>query len=136
MLGTLLIASFKAAGETTQARLFIFQDVSRNETTMLKKQAFVGQNIAKTDSSADIIYRLLMPRTERSFAQVSFRGDGPLGGLQAIAEATGQVKGSVGNAAADPPLQPNGKLDVGSAVGQGMSNMLPHAGWKPLRLMT
>ena len=51
--------------------------------------------------------------------QVSFRGDGPLQGLQAIAEATGQVKGSVGNPLADPPLQPSGKLNVGAAVGEG-----------------
>lgn len=40
-------------------------------------------------------------------------------GLQAIAEATGQVKGSLGNPSADPPLQPSGKLDVGGAVGHG-----------------
>lgn len=52
-------------------------------------------------------------------SQVSFRGDGIIQGLQAIAEATGQVKGSIGNPAADPPLQANGKLDVGGAVGQG-----------------
>lgn len=51
--------------------------------------------------------------------QVSFRGDGNLQGVQAIAEATGQVKGSIGNHLADPPLKPNGKLDVGKAVGQG-----------------
>ena len=54
-----------------------------------------------------------------AYIQVSFRGDGIIQGLQAIAEATGQVKGSLGNPKADPPLQANGKLDVGGAVGQG-----------------
>lgn len=29
------------------------------------------------------------------------------------------MKGKVGNAAADPPLRPDGKLAVGAAVGQG-----------------
>ena len=53
------------------------------------------------------------------YGQVTFRGDGILGGVQAIAEATGQVKGKVGNPEADPPLQPSGKLDVGGAVGKG-----------------
>lgn len=59
------------------------------------------------------------PSTHGLLAQVSFRGDGPLQGVQAIAEATGQVKGSVGNPRADPPLQHSGKLNVGAAVGEG-----------------
>ena len=51
--------------------------------------------------------------------QVTFKGDGVLGGIQVIADAHGQVKGKVGNPAADPPLRPDGKLDVGGAVGRG-----------------
>ena len=51
--------------------------------------------------------------------QVTFKGDGPLGGIQVIADARGTVKGKVGNPAADPPLRPDGKLDVGTAVGRG-----------------
>lgn len=44
-----------------------------------------------------------------------------LEGIQAIAEATGMVKGKVGNPNTDPPLQPSGKLDVGGAVGRGQT---------------
>ena len=55
-----------------------------------------------------------------SWAQVSFQGNGPLANLQTIADATGLVKGKVGNPQADPPLRPDGKLDVGAAVGRGM----------------
>jgi redox-regulated HSP33 family molecular chaperone len=51
--------------------------------------------------------------------QIQFRGDGPLGGILAVADTQGQVKGKVGNPAADPPLRPDGKLAVGAAVGQG-----------------
>ena len=54
-----------------------------------------------------------------SCEQVTFRGDGILGGIQAIAGATGVVKGKIGNPEADPPLKQNGKLDVGAAVGAG-----------------
>ncbi|KAI7839699.1 hypothetical protein COHA_006506 [Chlorella ohadii] len=59
-------------------------------------------------------------RDEGERTQVTFKGDGPLGGIQVIADARGTVKGKVGNPAADPPLRPDGKLDVGTAVGRGV----------------
>ena len=55
--------------------------------------------------------------------QVTFKGNGVLGGMQIIADAHGNVKGKVGNPAADPPLRPDGKLDVGAAVGRGVSRL-------------
>ena len=54
-----------------------------------------------------------------SCLQIQFNGDGPLGGVLAIADVKGQVKGKVGNPAADPPLRPDKKLAVGAAVGRG-----------------
>ncbi|EFN52293.1 hypothetical protein CHLNCDRAFT_58899 [Chlorella variabilis] len=58
-------------------------------------------------------------REQGEKTQVTFKGDGPLAGLQVIADASGTVKGKVGNPAADPPLRPDGKLNVGQAVGRG-----------------
>lgn len=46
------------------------------------------------------------------------KGDGPIGMLTAVAESNGNVKGYVGNGQIDLPLKENGKLDVGTAVGQ------------------
>lgn len=63
-----------------------------------------------------------------SALQVTFKADGPLGGIQVIADARGMVKGKVGNPAADPPLRRDGKLDVGTAVGRG-EIMLRFCGW-------
>jgi len=58
--------------------------------------------------------------------QVTFKGDGILGGIQVIADAHGNVKGKVGNPAADPPLRPDGKLNVGGAVGRGRPHYKAH----------
>lgn len=59
-------------------------------------------------------------REEGEKTQVTFKGDGPLGGIQVIADATGQVKGKVGNPGCNPPLRRDGKLNVGGAVGRGI----------------
>lgn len=51
--------------------------------------------------------------------QVEFRGNGPMGGLTAIANGLGEVRGFVGNPRVDLPLR-NGQLDVPSAIGKGI----------------
>lgn len=50
---------------------------------------------------------------------IGFMGDGPVGQLLAVADYCGNVKGYIENPKADPPRKPNGKLDVGAAVGGG-----------------
>lgn len=50
---------------------------------------------------------------------VRFLGDGPLGGVVAVADASGQVKGYVQDPLCDLPLNEAGKLDVGKAIGSG-----------------
>jgi molecular chaperone Hsp33 len=63
-------------------------------------------------------------RKDDEAVQVSFKGDGVLGGVFAIADTRGQVKGKVGNPKADPPLRPDGKLAVGDAVGSGVLSVV------------
>ena len=59
-------------------------------------------------------------KAEGEATQITFNGNGPLGSLQAIATSDGKVKGRMDNPAADPPLRPDGKLAVGTAVGRGV----------------
>ena len=58
-------------------------------------------------------------RRENEQVQVTFRGDGELGQLSVIADSRCRVKAYVSNPSCDPPLRPDGKLNVGGAVGRG-----------------
>lgn len=52
-----------------------------------------------------------------SSVSLQFRGGGPLGLVLAISDNLGNVRGTVGDPSVDLPLRPDGKLDVGAAVG-------------------
>ena len=53
-----------------------------------------------------------------------FRGTGPLGGVTVVADSRGYTKGMCGDPSADPPLRPDGKLDVGGALGAGVLSVV------------
>jgi molecular chaperone Hsp33 len=60
---------------------------------------------------------LAVPLKESQTLTIRILGDGPLGGLIAEGRAGGLVRGYARNTAVHLPLKPNGKLDVGGAVG-------------------
>lgn len=59
-----------------------------------------------------------MLKQEHASLTLRVDGGGPLGVLTAISDSRGNVRGCVDNPEAEVPKKPNGKLDVGAAVGQ------------------
>ncbi len=60
-----------------------------------------------------------MMKGEQDLLTLQVRGDGPIGGMTVTANAAAEVKGYVDNPGVMLPATPNGKLDVGGAVGRG-----------------
>lgn len=93
--------------------------------TQLVAEAARRHKTAPTSTAAlgrTLLGALLMGafRKDRETIQITFRGNGPADNVLAIADTQGNVKGLIGNPQADPPLRPDGKLNVGAAVGQGV----------------
>ncbi len=70
---------------------------------------------------------------------IQFRGDGPLGNMVAVTDNKSQVRGYVVNPLVVLPLNSEGKLDVGGAVGEGQLNVItdlslkePYCGQVPI----
>lgn len=60
-------------------------------------------------------------KEENGAVTLRIKGDGPMGGITAVSDSAGNVRGYVVDGTVDLPLKPNGKLDVGGAVGENGS---------------
>ncbi len=75
---------------------------------------------------------LLLGGTIKGREQVSIelKGSGPLGEIYAMADAHGNVRAMVRNPAVDLPPRPDGRFDVGQAIGEGTLTVTRALGMK------
>ncbi|HYN21729.1 MAG TPA: Hsp33 family molecular chaperone HslO [Thermoanaerobaculia bacterium] len=78
--------------------------------------------LGRTMAGAALLLRLSTKTPTRLVVDV--RGDGPLRQVMAEADEEGNLRGLVGEAHVDVPHRPDGKLNVGGAVGKGFLRVL------------
>ena len=71
--------------------------------------------LGRTMAAASMLGNAL--KGEGASVTLQIRGGGPLGNVLVVSDNEGNVRGTVDNPALDLPLRPDGKLDVGTAVG-------------------
>ena len=71
--------------------------------------------LGRTLAAASMLGNAL--KGEGASVTLQIRGGGPLGNVLVVSDNEGNVRGTVDNPALDIPLRPDGKLDVGTAVG-------------------
>jgi len=110
--------------------------------TVIDSKAIVNEMIRyhKTSHTASAALGRLLTATsligclmgeKENTVTVGIHGAGPLGKLLAVSDYYGNVRGYVQNPSAEVPRKPNGKLDVGAAVGGGTLYVIRDDGKSP-----
>jgi len=72
----------------------------------------------------------LMAGNDDDLITINIQGDGPIGGVLATSDGLGRVRGYVHYPDGDMPLRPDGKLNVGGAIGNGQITVIKDLGLK------
>ena len=82
--------------------------------------------LGRTVTAASMIGTMLPEASDN--VTISISGSGEAGKMIAVADYYGNVKGYIQNPLVNPPKKPNGKLDVGTAVGPGTISFIKQIG--------
>ena len=74
--------------------------------------AALGRTLCAASMMGDML------KEEDASLTIRIQGDGPAGGITAVSDSSGNVRGRIDDPHVELPLRPDGKLDVGGAVGR------------------
>ena len=96
------------------------RDLTERARQIHKTTPVVTAALGRTLAAASMMGNAL--KGEGTSLTLQIKADGPIGRILAVSDPSGNVRGTVDNPHVDIPLRPDGKLDVGGAV--GMDGML------------
>ena len=99
----------KAAAVSTRV---LTERVRQIHKTLPVATAALGRTLAAASMMGNAL------KEDGASVTLQIKGGGPLGTLLAVSDNQGNVRGTVDNPQVDLPLRPDGKLDVGTAVGR------------------
>ena len=104
-------------------------DIVRRAEQLHHTSAVVTAALGRTLTAASMMGMLL--KGKRDSVTLRVNGGGPIGGITAVADSAGNVRGYAANPVVELPLRPDGKLNVGAAVGvNGMLTISRDTGGK------
>ena len=92
------------------------KDLTERARNIHKTLPVVTAALGRTMAAASILGNTL--KGEDDSVTVRINGGGPIGSIIVVSDSNGNVRGYAQNPQVDIPLKPNGKLDVGGAVGR------------------
>ena len=103
------------AGGMVQAVAVSTRDLTERARNIQKSLPVATAALGRALAAASMMGNAL--KEEAASLTLQIKGGGPLGTLLAVSDHEGNVRGTVENPAVDIPLREDGKLDVGTAVG-------------------
>ena len=91
------------------------RDLTERARQIHKTRPVATAALGRTLAAASMMGNAL--KGDGASVTLQIKGGGPLGTVLAVSDNEGNVRGTVDNPAVDLPLRPDGKLDVGAAVG-------------------
>lgn len=98
-----------------QAAAICSRDLTERARQIHKTLPVATAALGRTLAAASMMGNAL--KSDGASLTLQFKGGGPLGTVLAVSDNEGNVRGYVTNPHVDLPLRPDGKLDVGAAVG-------------------